>query len=65
MQILFGLFIFMVSSSLLMVGYVWVRDIRHKKARPGEIIASDDKFFEEIQQPETALSEYDYRQKTA
>lgn len=55
----------MLSSSLVMVGYVWIRDIRHKKLHPAEI-ADTEKLFEEIQPAETVATEYeDLRQKTA
>lgn len=63
MHILLGIFIFMLGSSLLMVGYVMTRDIRHKKSVLVEI--ADAEFFEEIKSEEVILTEYDYRQKTA
>lgn len=65
MQILLGIFLFMFTSAVLMVGYVWIRDIKHKKLVPAKIAGAEDDFFEEIQPAEPILTEYDYRQKTA
>jgi len=66
MHIFLSLFIFMFASSLLMVGYVLIRDIKHKKSQPAEVADADAGLFEEIQTPETALAEYtDLRKKTA
>ncbi len=65
MHILLGLFIFMLGSSVLMVGYVLTRDIKYKKSILVEIADAGDDFFEEIQPVESNMTEYDYRQKTA
>lgn len=63
MQFLLGIFIFAIGSSLLMVGYVLIRDIKHKRTARVEV--ADDNFFEEVQPEEAVIPEYDYRQKTA
>ncbi len=55
----------MLASSILMVGYVLTRDIRHKKSVPIKIGDADTEFFEEIKSEELILTEYDYRKKTA
>lgn len=65
MNILLGIFIFITTSSLLMVAYVWVRDIQHKRLLKSQAALTDDEFFEEIKTAESVITEYDYRQKTA
>lgn len=65
MSILLGILIFITISSLVMVGYVWIRDIQHKRLLKSEAALTDDQFFEEIKTAESVITEYDYRQKTA
>ncbi len=66
MHIFLGLFVYMLSSSLLMVGYVLIRDMKHKKSQPAVIANADNEHFEEVKPAETTLTEYpDLRQKTA
>ncbi len=66
MHLFFGTFIFMLASSLLMVGYVVIRDIKNKRSQPVQISDAGKSFFEEVQPAETTLTKYpDLRQKTA
>lgn len=65
MQILMSIFLLMLGSSLIMVGFVWVKDIKHKKSLLVEISNEDDKFFEDIQPAKSTVKEFDYIQKTA
>ncbi len=56
----------MLGSSLLMVGYVLIRDIKHKKSQPAEIADAGNEYFEEVHPAKTTLTEYpDFRKKTA
>ena len=64
MHFLLGIFLFAIGSSLLMVGYVLIRDIMHKRTAAAVEVA-DEMFFEEVEPEETVVREYDYRQKTA
>jgi len=65
MHLFFGIFMFMLASSLLLVGYVWIRDIKHKKTQPIPANAGEE-LFDNVEPAKTTLAEYpDLRQKTA
>ncbi len=67
MQLILGMFTFMLASSLVMIAYVSIRDFKHKKLHAAaEIADAATAAFEEVQPAETTLTEYpDLRQKTA
>ena len=65
MNIIYGIGTFILSSSCLMVGYVWVRDIRNTRAQAANIIDQDEN-SEDKQPSEEVLAEYpDIIKKTA
>ena len=56
----------MLSSSLLMVTYVWIRDIVNRKSIAAQIAAEGNESFEEIENTKTTAEDYhDYMKKTA
>lgn len=66
MHILYGILIFMLSSSLVMVGYVWIRDIINRKSVAAQVAAETSESFEEMEDGEESLQEYPgYMKKTA
>lgn len=66
MQIIYSILIFMLSSSMLMVGYVWIIDIVNRKSIAAQIAAESNEPFEEIEHNEEILEEYpNYIKRTA
>ncbi len=56
MLIIYGMCTFILSSSAVMVGYVWIRDIKNTKAQAAN--AQNDEGLEETQLSEEILAEY-------
>lgn len=56
MLIIYGMCTFIFSSSAVMVGYVWIRDIKNTKAQAAN--AQNDEGLEETQLSEEILAEY-------
>ena len=65
MHIFYGILIFMLSSSMLMVAYVWIRDIINRKSITAQIAAESSEPLEEIENTEEILEYPNYMKKTA
>ena len=65
MHIFYGILIFMLSSSILMVAYVWIRDIINRKSITAQIAAESSEPLEEIENTEEILEYPNYMKKTA
>ena len=57
MYIIYGICTFILSSSSIMIGYVWVRDIKNTRAQAANIM-DQGKDSEETQPSEDILAEY-------
>jgi len=58
MLIIYGICTFLVSSSAIMVGYVWIRDIKNTKAQAANMIHEQEETLEETQLSEEVQAEY-------
>lgn len=55
---IYGISLFILSSSFTMVGYVWIRDIKNTKAQAANAITDEDENSEHSQYSDEILSEY-------
>lgn len=56
MLIIYGICTFILSSSAIMVGYVWIRDIKNTKEQAAK--AQNDESREETELSEEILADY-------
>lgn len=56
MLIIYGVCTFILSSSAIMVGYVWIRDIKNTKEQAAK--AQNDESQEETELSEEILADY-------
>lgn len=58
MHIIYSIGIFILSSSAVMVGYVWVRDIKNTRAQAANADLQQDESFEQTKASEEILADY-------
>lgn len=58
MHIIYGICIFIFSSSAIMVGYVLIRDIKHKRHQAAIAAEQSEEIAEEKVTSEEILAEY-------
>lgn len=58
MQIIYGIVVFLIASSFIMVLFVWLMNLNIKQSEYSEISEENDYFFEQTQFPQnTQLSQ--------
>ena len=57
MQIIYGIGIFMITSSFIMVSFVWVMNLRVKQSEYPEISEENNYFSEQTQSEQTQHSQ--------
>lgn len=67
MQIFYGICIYMLASSFLMVAYVWVRNVITRKSVAVQVAHEKQELFEETEPEDSILEEYHHygQKKTA
>ena len=58
MYTIYAICTFLLGSSSIMIGYVWVRDIKNTKAQAANVMNEDRENSEETQLSEEVLAEY-------
>lgn len=58
MYTLYAICTFILSSSSLMIGYVWIRDIKNTRAQAELLMNQDTENFQETELSDEILAEY-------
>lgn len=58
MLIIYGICTFILGSSSIMVGYVWIRDIKNTKAQAANADKQGNEDFEDIAPNEEIMADY-------
>lgn len=58
MLIIYGMCTFILGSSAIMVGYVWIRDVKHTRAQAANVEQQNDENQEDTKPSEDILADY-------